>query len=92
MPHSKAQVSTENLPARSPSSTTPPRVQGHAKRDSTASNASSVYSRNGDPLSPTAATGPVEVQRMGTFGAAEGARVRASVSERFRKHLTGEHA
>ncbi|RSH84148.1 uncharacterized protein EHS24_005651 [Apiotrichum porosum] len=38
------------------------------------------------------ATGPVEVTRAGTFGAADGARARASVSERFRKHLNGENS
>jgi hypothetical protein len=33
-----------------------------------------------------------ERERTGTFGSIEGARVRASVSERFRKHLSGEPA
>ncbi|CAK9787180.1 unnamed protein product [Cutaneotrichosporon oleaginosum] len=31
-----------------------------------------------------------DIARMGTFGAAQGAQIRASVSERFRKHLNGE--
>lgn len=63
----------------------------HAKKDSISST-SSQLSRNGDPVFVAQGSPEVHVQRSGTFGAAEGAKMRESVSERFRKHLTGEHA
>ncbi|GMK58960.1 hypothetical protein CspeluHIS016_0604020 [Cutaneotrichosporon spelunceum] len=46
----------------------------------------SVYS---NPEEPTVEHGS-DIARTGTFGAAQGAQIRASVSERFRKHLNGE--
>lgn len=58
--------------------------KSHKRQDSHTST-SSMFS---DPTSPSVQSD--HQQRLGTFGAAEGARVRASVSERFRKHLTGE--
>ncbi|KAL1410640.1 hypothetical protein Q8F55_004659 [Vanrija albida] len=50
----------------------------------------SIYSQRDSIASPTAAVFPTEVARTGTFGTAEGNRIRASVSERFRKHLNGD--
>ncbi|BEI83694.1 hypothetical protein CcaverHIS002_0402980 [Cutaneotrichosporon cavernicola] len=46
----------------------------------------SVYS---NPEEPNMENGS-DIARMGTFGAVQGAQIRASVSERFRKHLNGE--
>jgi hypothetical protein len=60
------------------------RLKELPQRESVVSIAS-VYS---NPEEPTVGNGS-DIARMGTFGAAQGAQVRASVSERFRKHLNG---
>lgn len=51
----------------------------------------SLYSNPEAPLS-NSQSGGGEISRTGTFGAAQGAQIRASVSERFRKHLSGDGA
>lgn len=60
-------------------------------------NRNSVISVTSVYSNPESATSPIsmshsgsDIARMGTFGAAQGAQIRASVSERFRKHLNGE--
>lgn len=66
------------------------RYSHHSDESDGAPSRGSIYSQHDSIASPTAAVFPAEVSRTGTFGTAEGNRIRASVSERFRKHLNGE--